>query len=70
MRRSHSQDPTESNPEILVPGVVSEADCTTDATPPSDPTKPVMSSADAQEATPSRPVRDRRLPECFKDYEL
>ena len=70
MRRSHSQDSTKSNPEILVPGVVSKADCTTDATPPSDPTKPVMSSADAQEATPSRPVHDRRLPERFKDYEL
>ena len=70
MRKSHSQDPTKSNPEILVPGVVLEADCTTDTTQPSSPTKPVVSLSDAQKAKPSHPVRDRRLPECFKDYEL
>ena len=70
MQRSHSTDPTKSNPEIAVPGVVPGTDCTTDATQPSGPPKPVVSSTDAQEAKPSRPVRDRLLPERFKDYEL
>ena len=70
MQRSHSADPTKSNPEIVVPGVVPGTDCTTDATQLSGPPKPVVSSTDAQEAKPSRPVRDRRLPERFKDYEL
>ena len=70
MQKSHSQDPTKSNPEILVPRVAQEADCTTEATQPSGPAKPVVSSSDAQEAKPSRPVRDQRLPERFKDYEL
>ena len=70
MQRSHSTDPTKSNPEIVVPGVVPGTDCTTDATQLSGPPKPVVSSTDAQEAKPSRPVRDRRLPERLKDYEL
>ena len=39
MQKSHSQDPTKSNPEILVPRVAQEADCTSDATQPSGPTK-------------------------------
>ena len=34
MWRSYSQDPAKSNPEIYVPGVVLDADCTTDATQP------------------------------------
>ena len=58
MWRCHSQDPTKSNPEILVPGVVQEADYTTDATQPSGPTKPVVSSSDAQEPKSPRPVCD------------
>ena len=68
--RSPRQDPTKSNLEIVVQGVAQEADCTTEATQPSGPAKPVVSSSDAQEAKPSRPVRDQRLPERFKDYEL
>ena len=70
LRKNHNHDPTTSNPEIWVPGMVSEADCTTDATQPSSRIKPVASSSDALEAKPSCPVRDRRLPERFKDYEL
>ena len=68
VRKNHNQDPTISNPEILVPGVL--PDCTTDTTQPSGPAEPVVSSPDTQEAKLSRPVRNRRLPECFKDYEL
>ena len=64
LRKNHNQDPTTTNPEILVPGVVPEADCTADTA------KPVASSSETQEAEPSRPVRNRRLPERFKDYEL
>lgn len=64
-----------SHPEILIPGVMPEANCMTEATDvtetahPSSPTKPTVSSPDIQEAKPSRPVRNRRLPERFKDYE-
>ena len=53
MQKSHSQDPTKSNPEILVPGAAQEADCTTDTTQPSGPTNAVVSSSDVQEAKPS-----------------
>lgn len=60
--RSHSQEPTKSNPETTRSGA--RGVCTTDATQQSGATEPVMSSSDAQEAKPSRPVRDRRLPEC------
>ena len=68
VRKDHNQDPTISNPEILVLGVL--PDCTTDTTQPSGPAEPVVSSPDTQEAKLSRPVRNCRLPERFKDYEL
>ena len=68
VRKNHNQDPTISNPEILVPGVL--PNCTTDTTQPSVPAKLVVSSPDTQEAKVTCPVRNRRLPECFKDYEL
>ena len=68
VRKNYNQDPTISNPEILVPGVL--PDCTTDTTQPSGPAEPVVSSPDTQEAKLSRPVRNRRLLERFKDYEL
>lgn len=68
VRKNHNQEPTISNPEILVPGVL--PDCTTDTTQPSGPANPVVSSPDTQEAKLSRPVRNPRLPERFKDYEL
>ena len=66
--KNHNQDPTISNPEILVPGVL--PDCTTDTTQPSGPAELVVSSPDTQEAKLSRPVRNCRLLERFKDYEL
>ena len=68
VRKNHNQDPTISNPEILVPGVL--PNCTKDTTQPSGPAELVVSSPDSQEAKLSRPVRNRSLPECFKDYEL
>ena len=68
MWKNHNQDPTISNPEILVPGVL--PDCTTDTTQPSGPAELVVSLPYTQEAKLSCPVRNHRLLERFKDYEL
>ena len=68
VQKNHNQDPTISNLEILVPGVL--PNCTTDTMQPSVPAELVVSSPDTQEAKLSCPVRNHRLPECFKGYEL
>ena len=59
------QNPTKPETEMSVP----EADPATEAADP-QPKADESSTPETQEAKPSRPVRNRRLPQRFKDYEL
>ena len=58
------QNPTKPEPEMSVP----EADATTKAADP-QPRADESPTSETQEAKPSCPVRNRRLPQCYKDYE-
>ena len=59
------QNPTKPETEMSAP----EADPATEAADP-QPKADESSTPETQEAKPSRPVRNRRLPQRFKDYEL
>ena len=59
------QNATKPEPEMSVP----EADPAIEAADP-QPRADESPTPETQEAKPSRPVRNRRLPQLFKDYEL